>query len=322
MEDLLALVHAHLADPASGWSAGTVGALAEFTRDPGEPAEIALDASGGRVVTAGGGLGVALAPGTEAIAYETPAARADAWNTAVAFVVPGRRAARATVLAEIGPDRGALRPEDRDAILFDIGVPRAAFCVRTKDAALIATLRAATGELLLTAEHPAMAAIKAASPDRVVITALARIEVYQPIPAPGRATPAGPHTHLLPALLGRRRSPDVPLPPRAAIGLTLHPASPIRDPDGRPRPFDGRAFAAFETLLGKHGRGAYVAEKARARAALEAGTAAAAFAPGPSRLARLAVRIAVRQHRHLAGEDRADWRARFDRGPRRRAPGH
>ena len=39
------------------------------------------------------------------------------------------------------------------------------------------------------------------SPHRVVESALARIEVFTPIPAPGTTTPPGAHTHFLPQFL-------------------------------------------------------------------------------------------------------------------------
>ena len=61
-------------------------------------------------------------------------------------------------------------------------------------------------EDILSAGHPAMTAIKLHGPHRVFESASARIEVYQPIPSRARreSTPEGPHTHLLPAFIGRR----------------------------------------------------------------------------------------------------------------------
>ncbi len=40
-EAAVRVVHAHLLNPDSGWSIGTFGALAEFSRGADEPAEIA-----------------------------------------------------------------------------------------------------------------------------------------------------------------------------------------------------------------------------------------------------------------------------------------
>ena len=51
--------------------------------------------------------------------------------------------------------------------------------------------------------HPVrtlMGAMPRLSPHRVFACHFARAEVYQPVPAPGGVSPAGPHTHVLPKL--------------------------------------------------------------------------------------------------------------------------
>ena len=78
-------------------------------------------------------------------------------------------------------------------------------------------------------------AIKEASPHRVCISALGRIEVYQHIPSAGRhvRTPEGPHTHLLLGLLkaGPGHAADAAIPPGFVACLTLYPARGVAGPE-------------------------------------------------------------------------------------------
>jgi hypothetical protein len=50
---------------------------------------------------------------------------------------------RRTVLTELGPDDGALRDQERDSILFDLGIDalQTDLCVRIADDAVAAQLR-------------------------------------------------------------------------------------------------------------------------------------------------------------------------------------
>ena len=202
MSGIIELVHTNLKDAASGWAIGAMGAVAEFVRDPDETAEIALSDRGGLVATQRGAIRIALPAGAAARAYETAGGHARP-IPAVAITLPAPDPIGAATLTELGPDREAIRPQDRAAILFDIGVgiPHIAFCVRTHDPALIAALRAQAGKPV----WPAIGAVVAAQPHRICRSAAGRIEVYQPIPTgPDAATPMGPHTHLLPDLLGKQ----------------------------------------------------------------------------------------------------------------------
>lgn len=201
MHDAAELVRNHLADAGAGWAIGGLGAVAEFLRDPEEMAEIALSDRGGLVTTARGAIRIGLPDGAVARAYETSGEHG-APLAAIAITLPEMRALGVNAVTELGPDGEAIRAADRDALLFDlgVGVPHISFCVRTGDAALIAALRGQAGGLM----WPALGAIVASQPHRICRSDAGRIEVYQPIPI-GRdaATPYGPHTHLLPDLLGK-----------------------------------------------------------------------------------------------------------------------
>src|SRR5947209_11783689 len=95
------------------------------------------------------------------------------------------------------------------------------------DAETRAALREGMGPPLLAPGNPAGLAIARSSPTRVFASALARLEVHQPIPPPGGRSPEGPHSHLLPKFLkeGLTRPPTSPLPDDLFCGLSLYPRS-------------------------------------------------------------------------------------------------
>lgn len=321
--EVVALLQSMLARTDAGWSIGTFGALAEFHHVGGDPPpQIRLTGQGGEVVTGRGGLRVELTDETLPVAYEG-LRRPQSWSQTLSFCVPtaGTRMAAHVGLTECGPDHLSLRASDRQTVLFDLGLgaPHIDFCVRTADAGLIEILRRAAGQSLLTPGHPAMAAIVAASPHRVCRSRLGRIEVYQaiPPPTPDARSPVGPHTHLLPALLksGRRHSANAPIPDDRVSALDLHPANPLSDPLGLPRPFDVDAFRAFQAMVAAYGAPGLAAEKARLTAAVRAGEAPSGYQPAATRLERTAARIALRQLRHAdpGAPNLADWLAALDR---------
>ncbi|MEQ8230187.1 MAG: hypothetical protein RKL32_00615, partial [Gammaproteobacteria bacterium] len=210
------------------------------------------------------------------------------------------RGAARRALTELGPDRDAVRAAHRDKLLFDLGcgLPHADFLVRTADPALIALLRQHAGEFVTVPGHAVLEAIIDASPERVMCSYAARIEVYQRIDR--RHTPAGPHTHLLPALLGRRQvqAAGLPYPADHLPVLTLHPENPLVDGDGASRPFARAAWQRFEALLARYGDAEYVAEKRRQVLAVQHGMDPRDYVAPRSRLGRLARRVALRQLVH------------------------
>ena len=309
MEDLLAWV----ADPDAGWSVGTYGALAEFLRDPDETADVRRTPGRASVVTPRGGIEVRAHGDVLPVAWERRTG--DSWSQAVALCLLVPSGGR-SVVTELGPDTGALRDEDRDAVLVDLGVgaPHLEACVRTRDASLLEALRAVEGRPLAAADHLAAALVEA-GPHRVFRTAVARLEVSTPIPPPTGTSPDGPHTHLLPRLLARGRTHAVtdPIPPGHVPVATLHLPHPTRTVEGRrttPRPERHRRA---QELLARHGDPATVTEKAAVTEAL----ATSAVPPTwvLAREHRATLELALRQceelepdHPHLAA-----WRARVPR---------
>ncbi len=295
MSEALDLVAEHLADPASGWSIGTYGVLAEFARVPGEPCE----RSELQIVTARGAIRVAADPATSALAYEVLSAAPMSWHHGVLFTLPEAAMPARRVITELGTDRDAIRGDDRGAALFDLGFGAAAFafCVRTAEPGLLACLRRAAGKPLLGAGQDAAGAIVAASPHRVAFSRLARIEVYQRIAPEGGATPSGPHTHVLPRLLRPQlaHSANIRVPAGRVPGLTLYPPHPAKDEGGVAKPFAHAEHVAFESLLARFGDPEACAAKAAVIRAIERGDPPG-HAP-TTRIARQAARIALRQLR-------------------------
>lgn len=219
--DLRRLIGSHLESATCAWSIGAPGAIAEFHRDAAEPVEL-------------GELRAVTARGAIAVTVPVAARTFEGGRHGIALCLPedeARMAARASVTA-LGRDAGALRACDRGALLFDLGLGLANcdFCVRTADAALIDALGRAQGTALL--ENATLVeALKRASPQRVVRSRAARIEVFQDIAPDGGRSPEGPHTHLLPALLRGRRThaADAGIPAGWLPCVTLYPLKSVHE---------------------------------------------------------------------------------------------
>jgi len=229
LDRLRALVAAHLASAHSAWSLGTFGARAEFQRDPDEPVIV----DGMCVVTGRGGIRIALAPDVTPVAYERSSGHGSAHG--VAFCLSEERAHEneRRVLTELGPDGAALHDADREAILFDLGLgaPQCDCLVRVREPRAVERLRAVCGTALLEGDGAILGELVAMNPHRVFLSALGRIEVFQPIPAPGGKSPEGPHTHVLPCLLKARRThpANLPIPDGLVPCLELHAQTSVRD---------------------------------------------------------------------------------------------
>jgi hypothetical protein len=315
--DALAVLRRHLHDPRSSFSIGSFGALAEFHRRVDEP--LTVDAADGLTVATDRGA-IRIEPDADAVplAYETLGRRAGSWQHGVVFCLPRQRAAGPAreVLTEIGPDRDAIRPPDRSAVLFDMGLGavNVEFCIRTADPDLLMVLRGAVGRSVLEAGNRVMTAIVHASPHRVAISALGRAEVYQPI---GRdRTPEGPHTHVLPKLLrsGRTHAANIPVPRGLVPCLSLYPPHPLFDGYGERRSFNAADLAAFDALVARWGLPAYREHKGRVRLAVQRGADPEQLEPPRGRAARTALRVALRQMG--AGGQHPEtvrrWRLRYD----------
>ncbi len=319
--DLRATLRAHLEDRASSWSIGGFGAIAEFHWLPDD--HPGNDSEDLRVVTDAGALLLELRDDVVAHAYQGLSRHPDRWLQGLTLCLPWRRArCRARkVLTELGRDRSAIRAQDRDAVLFDmgLGLPHVDACVRSASPELLKALRSYCGRSLLEPGNTVMPAIQESSPQRVFVSRLGRLEVYQRIGSARHdpPTPHGPHTHVLPRLLGARRANaddnDAPACYRACA--CLYPKHPLLDNLGNRTAYDRDAHARFTVLMQRWGDPAFLAEKRRALRAIRAGADARRYrAPADAR-GRRALRIAIRELAQQTGDaDLIDlWRSRFDR---------
>ncbi len=215
-EDVRDLVRRHLASPDHAWSVGTYGAIGEFDYASDEPA-LEVDLERLSVRTARGALLIQNLDDVRAFALVNERGE----TREIAFCSPRGGAGRDRI-GEI---------DDRT---FDVGIasPHIDMLIRLKagDSETAATLRGAVGRWLFEAGNPAGAAIARASPTRILASAIAHLEVHQPIPGPGERSPEGPHTHLLPKLLakGLVHPPGSPLPDGVYCGLSLYPGRATR----------------------------------------------------------------------------------------------
>lgn len=320
-EDFAALIRRHLDDPTHSWAIGTFGAIGEFHRVADEPAERRSGEDEDVVVTERGAIRIFTEVAPTTMAYEGLSARRHRWTHGVAFCLPEVSAAigGASVLTEVGPDDEAIRPENRGDILFDMGAGAAYVraCVRARDDDLLTVLRRAVGRSLMDPDNEAMRAVVAASPHRVFLSRLGRVEVYQGIPTANGKTPIGPHTHVLPQLLksGRKYSATIPIPEGQLPCLSLFPSHPVTDGLGNDRAFDAAAHSAFQDLMVRYGTRECVAEKQRIRTAVLHGERPDGYRMPEERFARAASRVALRQLAQTNGGLAAieDWRSQFDR---------
>lgn len=293
----VALLRQGLADPETQWSLGTFGAIAEFSRDEHEPAQLNMAADVLSAITERGGIAIRPDPAIRPFASE--GVTKSGWNQRIALCLPKDNCAMngRIELTEIGADRDALRAEDRDGLLFDLGLGarQADFCVRIDDKETAAQLRQHAGRPVFEPGNPAMGIILHANPHRVFLSRLGRIEVYQPIPPASGKSPEGPHTHILPGLLksGRTHPATEPVPAGWIPCAHLYPPHPARDGLGLPRSFDAARHQAFQSMIAAFGDPEVLAIKRRIAEAVEAGEPPSASAQ--TRHERTSIRIALRQ---------------------------
>lgn len=298
------------------WSLGTFGAIAEFSRDPGEPVKLTASEAEIAVVTERGGIAIRPVEGLRPFASEGITKLN--WSHRVALCLPKSACEmnRRGVLTELGPDTGALRIEDRGNVLFDLGLDalQTDLCIRLADEAVVAKLQEHVGRSVFEPGNPAMGIILSASPHRVFLSRIGRVEVYQPIPPASGKSPDGPHTHILPKLLksGRTHPATEPIPMGWIPCAHLYPPHPARDELGEAQPFDAARHDAFQLIVETFGSPESLAIKRRIMDAVNAGEPPSAMAE--SRHGRTSIRIALRQMKAAghASPVLPAWLASFD----------
>ena len=220
-DDIRSFVAGTMSLGGGTWVGGVYGAVAEFCIGAGEPVEV-VDHQGCIVgSTTRAAIRIHVSDYVRALAFAN--------NRVILLAVPRGRAPPigSQGLTAVGPDTEAIRPNDRMGYLYEFGLGFgcSGFGIRTTDAALRHALDGCVGrqwpQLLIAAGRQ----ILQASPPRVIINPIGRIEVFTPIPLPDQQTPPGPHTHFLPTLLaaGRETPPRMELPEVYAACLIYYP---------------------------------------------------------------------------------------------------
>ena len=316
---MLKLLSEQIRDPDTQWSLGTFGGIAEFSRDPDEAVRLTTSGNGVAAVTERGGVAIALHEKLRPFASESITRQS--WSHRVALCLPQDICPmnRRNVLTELGADGEALREQDREGVLFDVGLDavQADLCIRTADPDAIARLRSHAGRSVFEADNPAMGVILATNPHRVFISRIGRLEVYQQIPPATGKSPDGPHTHVLPKLLRSKRTHPAtePVPEGWVPCAHFYPSHPARDAMGEPRPFDRRPYEAFQRLMDMHGLPESVALKKQVTLAVLDGQPPFAPETVSDRAGRTSIRIALRQIKATGSSSRSlpAWLEAFDR---------
>ena len=209
--------------------AGVVGAVGEFTAAPGESTQVALDGNTILATTPGARLRFHIDDDVRALTFDPKDTPTRNMRVMLAVKRERGRPDVANTLTRLGKDAGAIGSGDRDASLFDLGLGRkeARFCVRAAQGPAHDALTQACGTGFPANLPKIGPSLLAASPARAIETALGRIEVLTPIPAPTGKSPLGPHTHLLPDHLASGRSTPAGMDvPRAYLpGAIFYPAA-------------------------------------------------------------------------------------------------
>lgn len=314
--ELSALLAEQIRNVDTQWSLGTFGAIGEFSRDPDEPVKLTTSQHEIAAVTERGGI--AIQPVDKLRLFASESLTKLSWSHRIALCLPRQECAmsRRVVLTELGPDVGALRPQDRRSILFDLGLDamQADLCIRFTGEADVAKLREYAGRSLFDPGNPAMGIILSANPHRVFLSRIGRIEIYQSIPHASGKSPDGPHTHILPKLLksGRTHPATEPIPDGWIPCAHLYPPHSTRDGLGQPRAFDAVRHDAFQNLLEAFGSPENIAIKQRIMKAVTAGELPPSVAD--TRYERTSIRITLRQMRASGSHSSAlnAWIANFD----------
>jgi hypothetical protein len=214
-------------DPGTVFAIGVQGAVAEFMRAPDDRAIVKGDADRLLVRSKLGALRLDLKLRVRVFAFGPAGGLPD--EIVLAVHRSRLTSVAACTVVDLGPDRDAVRKQERSALLFDLGLdrPTIRFCVRTDDPELIVDLRRCVGQPLPAVAPALIPLLLERHPHRVVVSPLGRVEVTQPIGLrngrPG--TPVGPHTHLLPDLLRTERelAPGRDLPTDYAPVASLFP---------------------------------------------------------------------------------------------------
>ncbi|MDF1748695.1 MAG: DUF1289 domain-containing protein [Alphaproteobacteria bacterium] len=225
--EILDFIEISIRDAKGTWALGVYGGVGEFNRDPNEICNLTRTGDTITAITQRAALKLTVGSAARLLAVRSDGP--DQAPKAYCLAVHRSKLSLpvATCLTVLGPDSDAILPGQTDAPLFDVGLGRAAarFCIRTAERETHDALLAAVGLPLEGMLAQAGSSILKHSPTRVIETSMGRVEVATAIPGPGGASPAGPHTHLLPDHLaqGLETVPGLAIPDTYAVDALFYP---------------------------------------------------------------------------------------------------
>ncbi len=251
-----------------------------------------------------------ILPNNELFAQESLSSNNRLWHQELVVTekIGGSTYRSGNKLEEVGLDNQSLAAEGKKHLLFNLGtgLGNSIFCVRTDDRELISVLRNYLGKQITTKNHPAIESVVKASPTRVVISKVGRIEVYQKISRV--RTPKGPHTHLLPELLKEKKthSQKLVLPPNTMPVLSFHPRR-----ISRLSPLGAKSCQQFDRILKSFGNRDYFNAKIQIIRALRSRESPLKLLSKSSSIENTALRVALIQSRHYfpSGKLATKWLA-------------
>jgi len=219
------LTERSMCDRSGSWSVGVHGAGAEVLIGD-QPTTVHRNDRTCEAVTATGALRMTVDDDMHAFVIDRPEESGRPAIVIFAVLVTSLRPSWRAITIQRA-DAEAIRPNDRADMIIDLGIGRsdAAFCVRSGEPELIELVKRMRGRNWRDVFDEIGPALVAKSPDRVVTSALARAEVFVPIPPPDGVSPDGAHTHLRPSDLdlGLSLPPGVALPNGFAPVAALFP---------------------------------------------------------------------------------------------------
>lgn len=224
-EDIRDFVVSSLTERRGTWVMGVLGAVAEYTFADGE--ETHVSQSGHELIakTRNGAMRMTIDDDIRALTFD-PRGIQEEPRVVLAVKRERGRLPVSSVIKDLEEDTNGILPAE-DTRLFDLGLGRkeARFCVRVGSGRARDALSKARDLSFHQALPHISGPLLSESPDRVIETALGRIEVQGHILPPNGLSPNGPHTHLLPDQLaiGRALPVGMDLPRAYLPGAIFYP---------------------------------------------------------------------------------------------------
>ncbi|MFT4148902.1 MAG: hypothetical protein QM656_01800 [Paracoccaceae bacterium] len=235
-----------------------------------------------------GQVGLRLQGIPRLLAFETLSSDPAGWNHGIALCVAAPSPARrAGVITSLGPDSGAIRPQDRNLPLFDLGLGHqgVSHLLLRPAPERVESLRSLCG----LAWQDAIPRLDGRAGCWIVETPLARLE--------HRAVEGPPPFHTFPAQTGLTTHPrTTPMPDGLVPVAHVFPPHPLRQRPGVPQAFDPERHRTFQAILERHGRADLWALKQSVLAALREGRDIPA---ARDRHSAAVIRVTLRQALHI-----------------------